>query len=405
MGIRIVFLICLILFSSCEQRCKSVNISKGPYVLFASGGSAEIRWETLEEGCPEIVLYIDRVKLTSFKGQRTKYTMKEGWERNYEVVDGNTVFYNYYVRLSGLERGKRYQYKIKGDSQKKYYSFRASPDINSAFTFAVIGDTFNVGEGYEGNISNLEKLKPDLLIHTGDLEYYLDLADSWIKFFKGFGSILSYSVFFPVRGNHEKELTGEYENYFLRFFGNFSPESLPFNYFIEFGKGIFIALDSEGENWDSQKSFLEVTLSDFSNRVTDGLKVVTIHRPPYTLSEHFPFRKAIEYFAPVFEKYGVNLVFSGHNHVYERFIINGINYVVSGGGGAFLYDANAQVKKRDSGKLTGEDENLINDIFPKKITGISSYHTVYCSVFNDTVTATAIDYKGNVLDKFELNLH
>ena len=47
-----------------------------------------------------------------------------------------------------------------------------------------------------------------------------------------------------------------------------------------------------------------------------------------------PFRALFE---PLFMKYGVDVVFSGHHHAYQRISRNGIMYVVSGGGGAAGY--------------------------------------------------------------------
>ena len=40
---------------------------------------------------------------------------------------------------------------------------------------------------------------------------------------------------------------------------------------------------------------------------------------------------------PLYEKYGVDAVFSGHDHCYSRGEKNGVQYFVSGGGGAPLY--------------------------------------------------------------------
>jgi hypothetical protein len=34
-------------------------------------------------------------------------------------------------------------------------------------------------------------------------------------------------------------------------------------------------------------------------------------------------------------------VFSGHDHAYEHFFQNGVHYIVTGGGGAPLYDVDA----------------------------------------------------------------
>jgi hypothetical protein len=40
----------------------------------------------------------------------------------------------------------------------------------------------------------------------------------------------------------------------------------------------------------------------------------------------------------LFQKHGVKLVFQGHDHLYYRTVRSGITYVVTGGGGAPLYD-------------------------------------------------------------------
>ena len=42
---------------------------------------------------------------------------------------------------------------------------------------------------------------------------------------------------------------------------------------------------------------------------------------------------AREALVPLFERYGVDLVFSGHDHVYERGTVHGVRYVMTGGGG------------------------------------------------------------------------
>ena len=41
---------------------------------------------------------------------------------------------------------------------------------------------------------------------------------------------------------------------------------------------------------------------------------------------------------PMFEKYHVSAAFFGHDHNYQHYLKNGIHYVVTGGGGAPLYD-------------------------------------------------------------------
>ena len=62
-----------------------------------------------------------------------------------------------------------------------------------------------------------------------------------------------------------------------------------------------------------------------------------MHHPPFSISLHGGSRDLRERWAPLFEKYQVTAVFSGHDHVYERAEHEGIRYFVSGGGGAPLY--------------------------------------------------------------------
>src|SRR4029077_8885067 len=64
---------------------------------------------------------------------------------------------------------------------------------------------------------------------------------------------------------------------------------------------------------------------------------VVMHHPPFSISLHGGALDLRERWTPLFEKYQVSAVFSGHDHVYERAEHNGIRYFVSGGGGAPLY--------------------------------------------------------------------
>jgi hypothetical protein len=50
---------------------------------------------------------------------------------------------------------------------------------------------------------------------------------------------------------------------------------------------------------------------------------------------------------PLFERYGVDAVFSGHDHCYSRAEKNGVRYFVSGGGGAPLYPRDPKPARED----------------------------------------------------------
>ncbi len=94
-----------------------------------------------------------------------------------------------------------------------------------------------------------------------------------------------------------------------------------------------VVLDGNQPASRAQLSFLRRTLA----RATEPVRVVSIHQPVYTAGLHAPSRTEQRLMAPLFRRYGVSLVLSGHNHAYERIVTGGVTYIVSGGGGAALY--------------------------------------------------------------------
>jgi predicted phosphodiesterase len=83
---------------------------------------------------------------------------------------------------------------------------------------------------------------------------------------------------------------------------------------------------------------------------------------------------------PLFEEYHVDIVFSGHDHDYERSVKNGIYYIVTGGGGASL-----------RGEETSSQYSKVFD---------ETYNFCTLSVSNGTVTVEAFDPAENVIDQF-----
>jgi len=73
--------------------------------------------------------------------------------------------------------------------------------------------------------------------------------------------------------------------------------------------------------------------SSLSNS-TASWKIVCFHHPPYSSAVH---GSALWMRWP-FHEWGADLVLSGHDHTYERFLIDNMTYIVNGLGGANIYD-------------------------------------------------------------------
>jgi 3',5'-cyclic AMP phosphodiesterase CpdA len=93
------------------------------------------------------------------------------------------------------------------------------------------------------------------------------------------------------------------------------------------GDVLLVGLDSNHPDDPDQLAFLERTLRD----TTAAWKIVAVHHPPYSAGYQGSSKASRQAFAPLFERYGVQLVLSGHDHDYQRSkVINGVTYVVTG---------------------------------------------------------------------------
>jgi hypothetical protein len=71
-------------------------------------------------------------------------------------------------------------------------------------------------------------------------------------------------------------------------------------------------------------------------------KIVALHHPPYTCGGYLGNTAVQRRWVPVFERRGVAVVLSGHDHNYQRFAPgDGVRYIVHGGGGQELYPLRA----------------------------------------------------------------
>ncbi|MCK4574017.1 MAG: metallophosphoesterase [candidate division Zixibacteria bacterium] len=239
----------------------------------------------------------------------------------------------------------------------------------------VFGDTRSDHTTHRLIAGRIMEAEPVAIFHTGDLVEDGRKAELWAVFNEISAELLATGQFYPALGNHEWGSPLYFDNF-----------ELPNNeqwYTIDRLQTRFIVLNSCGETGveSEQYCWLEQELAS----VPDSIRfvVAVFHHPPYSTGDHGEDEKGLrDSFCRLFEKYGVDIVFNGHDHDYERSYCNGIYYVVSGGGGAPLYER------------TREDR--------RSLVWKQSYHFCRLSVIDDRMIVTVHDLDTKVIDRFEL---
>jgi len=282
------------------------------------------------------------------------------------------------VTLTGLAPYTVYHYRIVGGgaplSEDATFRTAAGPG-QATFTFAVFGDTRTQHRFHQAVVERVVALRPAFALHTGDLVAHGHSAHEWETFFEIERELMAGVPLFPVLGNHE----GNDPLYFDLFY-------LPGNerwYAFDYGNARFVCLQVDGTTdfgpGSRQYAWLEETLA--AN--TQPWLFVAFHVPPYSsLSEEPEEMKVRETLTPLFEQYGVDVVFSGHHHNYQRSVVDGVTYVVTGGGGAPIY------------QVTQADEHLL--------AYENTYHLVYVTIAGDTLTGVSVTPEGEEFDRFTL---
>ncbi len=214
----------------------------------------------------------------------------------------------------------------------------ASAQSNN-IVFAVIGDYGHAGQPLL-DVSNLIKgWNPDFIVTLGDNNYPsggMETIDNNIgqyfheyifRYSGKYGSGSDTRRFYPSMGNHDWESGG---NPYLKFFG------IPTYYDFVQGPVHFFVLNSDRSEPDGvmPKSAQWLWLRKNLTASTSQFNVVVLHHAPYSSGRH----GSTEYMRWPFKEWGADVVLAGHDHVYERLLVDGLPYFVNGIGGAEIYN-------------------------------------------------------------------
>jgi predicted phosphodiesterase len=258
------------------------------------------------------------------------------------------------------------------------------PQPRTEMTIAVLGDNRTDYENHKMVVDEILAEQPLVVLNTGDLVSGGGDVARWQKFFAVETMLVSSSWYFATVGNHD-DILGlglPYFNSLWHTEGGLDGSNG--TYALDLGLVGLVVIDKYTTDWSGTEAqaWLEEKLAELAPR---PWLFFMAHPPLYSFSYHGPWTEARTFIQPLLEKYGVDLVIAGHNHCYEHFYVNGLNYVVSGGGGAPLYDEG-----------DGPEEEL-----PLLVTGRSMYHYLRLDVSQQSIDVTVIEAAtGEVFEQF-----
>lgn len=339
-----------------------VTLTRGPYLQSVTPTSAIVVWRTQLPG-----------------SSRVDYGVGD-YTHSIDLPDPTT---EHVITLTDLITDTEVSYRVSTNGvELASGSFRTTPGPNRPFNFAVIGDSGTGSTAQYAVADRMAALDPQFVLHTGDVIYPDGQSDGYDPFFfKPYQALARRAPIFPSLGNHDYH-TQRAQPYLDAFY---LPHNNPGNteryYSFDWGNAHFTALDFNTGPDPDQIAWLKEDLAATDKR----WKFVFFHQAIYSSGPH-GYESWVEakrrLLAPIFEQNHVDVVFNGHDHDYERTQpINDVLYIVSGGGGARLYQ-----------------------VVPQSFSAYaeSTYHTVYITVAGSTLTLQVIKPDGTVFDSTTL---
>lgn len=250
-----------------------------------------------------------------------------------------------------------------------------SPGGRDAAAFAVIGD-WGAGTEQQQDVADRmcrwrQRRSFDHVFTTGD-NIYPDGRGSNFEpfFFDVYGCLFDAGVrWHAALGNHDVVLENGAAELNEPAFGLKAR-----NYVVRKFGVRFVVVDSN----DLNMRFLR---KQTRTRSGDRFTVVLMHHPVFSGGDsHGPTPGLAERVGELFSRRGVDLVFSGHDHVYSASrVVAGVRYVVTGGGGAGSNGCRSSVAI---------------------VSCVSRYHFIYVKVFDDRLKVRAVPRSGVPFETF-----
>jgi predicted phosphodiesterase len=313
---------------------------KGPYMLY-TGVNDEMM----------VLWQLDTTQACTLEwGEDTTYssgsvqTAEFGADNQHEYV------------ITNLTPGVKYYYRVT-ESVSHTGSFTAAPadvDVGNV-KFMAYGDTRTQANRHDevaGAMISAYTADPDfqtITLLSGDWTNNDSENDWTTQFFpRNWSNLLEFQANMPINGcigNHEGA-----GNNFSKYWPY--PYVSGFYWSFDYGPVHIAVVDQYHSGGYAPASTQYIWLEDDLSTTTKEWKIILLHQPGWGGGTHGNTTAVQNYIQPLCETYGVDFVIAGHNHNYVRAVVNGVQHITAGGGGAPLYAVNLGMPNVVAGEST-----------------------------------------------------
>ncbi|WP_422660017.1 phosphodiester glycosidase family protein [Paenibacillus sp. EC2-1] len=373
--------------------------TKTPYNINVSMGeeptkSRGFTWHTNPGVDQSVVELVEASEFTDFNGPNV--TRIQGENSLYQTLDIGTIRVHK-AMANGLKPGTDYIYRV-GDGHEHYSAqgtFKTAEVEGDHTKFLYFADSQGSTEAdfklWGNTVRKAIGEHPDseFIYQAGDMVDKGFNENQWNLWFREAQDAFLNTTLVGAIGNHEVMGTKGNSDFLAHFNqpGNGVPSLQGTNFSFDYKDAHFIVLNSEYQ-YEEQKEWLEQDLA----KTTKKWKIAMFHRGPY--GSIYDTVEVRNLWAPVLEKYNVDLVLNGHDHMYLRTHLmkdklvstdgQGTTYVIAGSSGSKFYSLTA----RDWQKVTDEEQTQM-------------YASV--EIMGDELRMLTKTVSGRVVDEFTLS--
>ena len=374
--------ICMFLFFGfCKLDTKALETDEEIYhiittVTEAPSNSMMVNYHCKSRGSYVLYTTMDD---TEFENAKKVMPTEEEWStEGLKNASSKSGFYTKRIvcnaKLENLEARTSYIYKIvSGEIESKVNSFTTA-GLTNTWNFSTFVDfQYRLNTVTHKLIKNMKEISnPALMICTGDLVDVADNEHEWTHIFDN--EEFSNYVFASSPGDHEywgDEEAGHPQWDFpytfvkmMHFPTNGCSSSAGTNYYFIYNNVLFISLDMNNSDVSRHTRITEQA-TWFKNTVKSleghyQYSVVFMHKSIFgsEIEDSSVAKNLRPVWADVFKECNVDLVLSGHDHMYSRtYRLNGTKKSSSSGVGTYYLDMGSSGDKRrasDSSTVSGD---------------------------------------------------